>query len=294
MLALLGFVIAGLPVALERGRQHFVPFFGAEGGGVRGLLHGTALMFVAYTGYGRIATLAEEVREPRRTVPRAILVALGASAVIYGAVAVVAVGAAGAPALAAAARGPVAPLEVLARGFGVPGLGWLVAAGALAAMLGVLLNLLLGLSRVVLAMGRRGDLPRALAAVDPARGSPRAAVVAVGLAVGALVATGDVATTWSFSAFTVLVYYAITDLAALRLPAPQRPGGRWVAASGLAGCVGLAFWVEPAVWGTGLMLAAAGLGWHLLARRRRGLSAAAPCPAPPPRCGPSRRRSPGC
>jgi len=79
---------------------------------------------------------------------------------------------------------------------------------------------------------------------------------------------GDVRTTWSFSAFTVLVYYAVTNLAALRLPAEHRLFPRWIAAAGLAGCLGLAFWVERGVWLTGLALLAMGLVGHLLRRWR--------------------------
>lgn len=263
---LAAFVLAGLPAALEQGATHLTPFFPQEGGW-RSLLHGTALMFVAFTGYGRIATLGEEVREPRRTIPRAIILALGGTMAIYAAVALVAVMGAGAPALASATRGAAAPLEVVARGFGVPGVAWLVALGAITAMLGVLLNLLLGLSRVLLAMARRRDMPGRLAVVNEASSSPTAAVVVVALIIGGLVAVGDVKTTWSFSAFTVLVYYALTNLAALRLEATQRLFPRWVSWAGLVSCLGLAFWVEPVVWGAGLGLLALGLVWHAIARR---------------------------
>ncbi len=105
-----------------------------------------------------------------------------------------------------------------------------MAIGAVTAMLGVLLNLILGLSRVWLAMARRGDAPRGLAYIAEG-GSPRRAVLLTGVLVGGLSLSGSVRLTWSFSAFTVLVYYALTNLAALRLP-------------------------------PGLTLAAAGLAWH--------------------------------
>jgi APA family basic amino acid/polyamine antiporter len=136
------------------------------------------------------------------------------------------------------------------------------------AMLGVLLNLLLGLSRVLLAMARRGDAPGPLAAIEAGSGSPRRAVLAVGAAIALIALVGDVRVTWSFSAFTVLVYYAITNLAALRLPRAARLFPRWISVAGLAGCLGLAFWVEPGAWLTGLALLGAGLvGWHVLAER---------------------------
>lgn len=203
--ALAAFVVAGAPsMSLRNLRLDAAP---------SDVLHAAALMFVAYTGYGRVATLGEEVREPRRTIPRAILATLVASLVIYLAVAAVAVGAAGPEKLSAAAAEQAAPLEVVARGFRWPA-HRLVAVGGMTAMLGVSLNLLLGLSRVLLALGRRGDMPHVLSNV-------RVAVVAIGVVIGCLAAVGSVRLAWSFSAFTVLVYYAIINLAALRLGAER-------------------------------------------------------------------------
>lgn len=267
LVALLVFVITGLPSALEGASQHFPTLFETEGGGVRGLLHATALMFVAYTGYGRIATLGEEIRDPRRSIPKAIILTLLATMSIYVTVAFVAVAAVGTRGMAEATLTAAAPLEVVARGFGVPGVPWLVTAGAVTAMLGVLLNLLLGLSRVLLAMSRRGDVPRGLARLDGQCASPRRAVAVVAIIIVALVLTGSVRLAWSFSAFTVLVYYALTNLAALRLPEEKRRYPKWVPAFGLLSCLGLAFWVEPAIWFFGLVLIGVGLLWHKIAGR---------------------------
>jgi APA family basic amino acid/polyamine antiporter len=182
---------------------------------------------------------------------------------------------AGADGLADATKQVAAPLEVIARGFGAPAVAWLVAVGAVTAMLGVLLNLVLGLSRVVLAMARRGDMPLLFARVDKKRSSPTAAVVFVGIVIAGLTAIGSVKTTWSFSAFTVLIYYALTNLAALSLPREARLYSRWIPI-GLICCLGLAFWVEPRIWATGLLLIAVGLAWHRvahdLAKGKRALS----------------------
>jgi APA family basic amino acid/polyamine antiporter len=265
--ALAAFVLAGLRPALDGAAANLSGFFGGPGASAR-FLEATALAFVAYTGYGRIATLGEEIRDPRRSIPRAIIVTLVCTMLLYAAVALVAVAAAGADRLADATREAAAPLEVIARGFGVPGLVWLVAIGAITAMLGVLLNLVLGLSRVALAMARRGDLPRGLASLEGAEPSPRRAVLAVGVLIGILALSGNVKTTWSFSAFTVLVYYALTNLAALRLPPESRLFPRWISWLGLASCLGLAFWVEPRAWMGGLALLAVGLAWHAVARRQ--------------------------
>lgn len=265
LVALLIFVVSGAPSAASEAR------FGASlaGDGIESLLHATALMFVAYTGYGRIATLGEEVKDPRRSIPRAIIGTLLVTMVLYVSVAAVAVGAVGADALSDATKSAAAPLEVVARTFSVPGVGYLIAAAAVTAMLGVLLNLLLGLSRVMLAMARRGDMPRALEAVD-GDGSPRRAVWVTGAIIVGLALLGSVKSTWSFSAFTVLVYYALTNLAALRLPAQDRRYPRVVPLLGLVSCVGLAFWVEPRFWIAGICLIAVGLLWHAVARRVAG------------------------
>jgi len=129
-------------------------------------------MFVAYTGYGRVATMGEEVKDPRKNIPRAIITVTAVSAVLYMAVGLAAIGAYGADALGEATRTQAAPLE------------------------------------------------------------------------------------------TVLIYYAITNLSALRLAPEHRLYPRWISRTGIAACLFLAFWVDPAVWMTGLGLIAAGLLWH--------------------------------
>ncbi|HLU68874.1 MAG TPA: APC family permease [Kofleriaceae bacterium] len=265
--SLAAFVAAGAPEAVKRAGAIGRGLLGG-GGGAAALLEATALVFVAFTGYGRIATLGEEVRDPARSIPRAIILTLLATMALYLAVVAVAIGAVGAAGLAGATGGTAAPLEVIAGAFAAPGIDRVIAAGAITAMAGVLLNLLLGLSRVLLAMARRGDMPGALARVD-AGGSPRAAVLVTGAIIAALVLIGDVKATWSFSAFTVLVYYALTNLAALRLPAEARRYPRALAALGLVACLGLAAWIEPRVILCGAGLIAAGLIWHLVARRLR-------------------------
>jgi APA family basic amino acid/polyamine antiporter len=248
--ALAAFVMGGLPAVKAENLA-----FSLE---PRPLLHACALMFVAFTGYGRIATLGEEVIEPRRTIPRAIVATLAVSAFVYVAVAVVGVGAAGAEALSRAATSNAAPLEVVARQFPLPVHG-VVAVGAMTAMLGVLLNLILGLSRVLLAMGRRGDMPRGVENVN-------VAVVVVGVGIAALAAVGSVKAAWSFSAFTVLVYYAITNLAALRLSAGERLYSPLWARMGLVACLSLAFAVDAKTWLSGIGVLLAGLAWHALRR----------------------------
>jgi APA family basic amino acid/polyamine antiporter len=260
--ALLALIAACAPAAESANLSPLLPT--SSPGAAADLLHATALLFVAYTGYGRIATLGEEVRDPQRTIPRAIAATLGVVLVLYLGVGLTALAVLGAPGFAAATTAG-APLEAVARAAGAPRVATLVAFGAITAMAGVLLNLVLGLSRVALAMGRRGDLPRRFEVVEG--GSPRAAVLLVGGVIAALVLVGDIERTWTFSAFTVLIYYALTNLSALRLPEEHRRYPRWTAAAGLLGCLSLALWVEPAVWAAGLGLLALGHTLRQVLRR---------------------------
>lgn len=261
--ALLLFVIAALPTAWNgraRVAAGLVPASGREMGD---LLHAAALMFVAFTGYGRVATLGEEVVEPRRTIPRAILWTVAASGGLYIAVALAAVGASSSEQLAAAARAGL-PLSWLLQQLGKPVVALIVSAGAVVAMAGVLLNLVLGLSRVVLAMARRRDLPARLATLNTASTSAPAAVIIVGLGVTLAVTMGDIRSTWSFSALSVLLYYAITNLAALRIAPNERFVPRAVSLLGLGGCLALAGFIEGWVWLYGITLLIAGLLVHML------------------------------
>lgn len=254
LVGLLALVAFATPRVVAGGSDPFRPFLPglADGGaGWRPLLHGSALMFVAFTGYGRIATLGEEVKEPARVIPRAVVLTMGLVTVLYLAVAAAGIGVLGAPAFGEAAAATAAPLEAVARALGRPWLLPMIAVSAGAAMLGVLLNLVLGLSRVLLAMARRNDAPPALARVHGGTGSPVAAVWACGAVIAGLALTGDVRTTWSFSAFTVLGYYALANLAALRVPRVERWLPGWVPLAGLVACLSLAFMVEATIWAAG-------------------------------------------
>ena len=179
---LLLFVAAVFPAAFDGASVHLAAFFDGQDTGLRGLLHATALMFVAYTGYGRIATLGEEIRNPRRNIPAAIIITLIVSMLLYAAVAFVAVSAVGASALAEATRSAAAPLEAVVQQLGLPGIAWVVTIGAVTAMLGVLLSQILGISRMLFALARRRDLPPTLAHVHPVYGVPDRGILLTGLA----------------------------------------------------------------------------------------------------------------
>lgn len=236
-----------------------------SGKGPYGLLQAAGLWFFAFAGYARIATLGEEVRDPVRTIPRAIPVALAITLLVYALVATGAVLAVGTDALAASQ----APLATAVQGGAWPGLAPLVRIGAAVASLGVLLSLVVGVSRTGFAMAARGDLPCALAAVHPRYRVPHRAELTVGVLVAAAVAVADLRDAIGFSAFTVLLYYAVTNASALRLSAGERRWSRWTAVLGLVGCVVLAFSLPAASVVAGALVLLAGVGVHV-ARRRAG------------------------
>ncbi len=205
--------------------------------GAAGVLQAAGLLFFAFAGYARIATLGEEVRDPERTIPRAVPLALGITLAVYAAVAVAVLAVLGPAGLAHAS----APLAEAVRAAGAPGLAPVVRAGAAVAALGSLLALILGVSRTTLAMARDRHLPPALAAVHPRYRVPHRAELAVGAVVALLVTTTDLRGAIGFSSFGVLAYYAVANAAALTLTTAERRPPRVVPVVGLVGCAVLAF-----------------------------------------------------
>lgn len=200
------------------------------------LLQSAGLLFIAFAGYARIATLGEEVVDPANTIPRAIPRALGICLAVYVAVLVSALVAVG-PARLGTSSAPLATV-VCAGGFS--DLAVVVRIGGAVAALGVLLSLAAGVSRTAFAMASNGALPRWLAAVDVEHKVPHRAEVVVGAVVTLLVLTTDLRHTLGLSACTILGYYAITNAAAMTLSVEERRWPRVVAICGLAGCCVLA------------------------------------------------------
>ncbi|MFP1665958.1 APC family permease [Streptomyces bacillaris] len=229
---------------------------------VGGVLQAAGLLFFAFAGYARIATLGEEVRDPARTIPRAIPVALAITLAVYALVAVAVLAVLGPHGLAAA----TAPLSDAARAAGADWLVPVVRAGGAVAALGALLGLILGVSRTTLAMARDRHLPHALAAVHPRFGVPHRAELAVGAVVVLLAATADVREVIGFSSFGVLAYYAIANASAWTLSAEEGRPNRLVPLTGLAGCAALAFALPLGTVVTGAAVLVAGGVVHGLQR----------------------------
>lgn len=226
-----------------------------------GVLQSAGLLFFAFAGYARIATMGEEVRDPSRTLPRAILGALLLAVAIYAVVGVSLLAALGWQGLAASTQ----PLVDAAAAW--PWTGPLIRVGAAAASLGALLALIAGIGRTSLAMARNGDLPRVLAHIDPVRSVPRRAEIALGVVVIVLVLVADLRSAIGFSSFGVLLYYLVANLSALTQEAPHRRYPRAVAVVGALGCVVLVVTLPPESILVGLAVLAVGAGYRAIRLR---------------------------
>jgi APA family basic amino acid/polyamine antiporter len=227
-------------------------------GNVLDQLRAAGFLFFAFAGYARIATLGEEVREPERTIPRAIPLALGLVLLLYAIVGVTALAAVPSAQLATTD----APLVLVVEAGGTDVVAPIVRIGAGFAALGVLLTLIPGVSRTALAMARRRELPAWLAHIDPGRATPVRAELTIALILVALTVTIDLRDAVGFSAVAVLTYYAITNLSALTLPPDQRRWPRLLAITGVVGCLTLVATLPAAAIVAGALVLAIGMVVH--------------------------------
>jgi basic amino acid/polyamine antiporter, APA family len=259
VLLALALVVAAVWLGGSAEPQRLWPLRGLDAYGV---MQSAGLLFFAFAGYARVATLGEEVVEPERTIPRAIPIALGITLAVYAAVAVSALAGAGAAQLAASE----APLAAAVEAGRLASLVPAVRIGAALASLGVLLSLIAGVSRTTFAMASNRDLPGFLSAVHPRRRVPHRAELVAGAIVATAVAVADLRSAIGFSSFAVLAYYAIANAAAWTL-ASDRRWHRGIAGLGLLGCIALAFTLPfESVLAGGAVLGAGVLIY--LARRR--------------------------
>jgi APA family basic amino acid/polyamine antiporter len=228
-----------------------------------GVLQSAGLLFFAFAGYARIATMGEEVRDPARTIPKAIIVALGIAVVVYLVVGVAVLLAAGPDRLAGAA----APLAEALRAAGAAQLVPIVAVGGVLASLGALLALIAGIGRTALAMARHRDLPSWLAAVHPRYQVPHHAEIALGVVVCVLAATVDLRGVIGFSSFGVLIYYAIANASAFTQPLAERRWPRLLNVFGVVGCLVLVATLPWQAVVAGLAVFVIGLTGRAIARR---------------------------
>jgi len=258
-LAVLAVVVAVLLTAAEPERL-------TDGStSVYGVLQSAGLLFFAFAGYARIATMGEEVRDPARTIPRAVTIALVVAGSIYLFVAVALLMAWPAALIAGSPDPLAAAVDAAGHAFAVP----VVRVGAALASLGALLALIAGIGRTSLAMARERDLPSWLAAVHPRYRVPHHAELAVAAVVGVLVLTTDLRGVIGFSSFGVLLYYAIANASAYTQPREQRRWPRAVNVFGLVGCAVLAVTLPVTSVLAGAAVVLLGLAGRLVARRVR-------------------------
>ncbi len=255
VVATLALVVAA---ALAAGPSDAFGFEVSNRAGWHGVLRSAAILFFAFAGYARIATLGEEVADPQTTIPRAIPVALGFTVLIYAAVMAATLFAVG-PAELAASETPLAEV--------IDAAGWqavspVIRLGAAAACAGVLVSLLAGVSRTILSLARRRELPGGLSVVDRRFKTPHRAQLVTAALVGAIVLVADLRAAIGFSSFAVLAYYAMTNASAWTLPRSSRRWPQWLAGFGFAGCLVLAFTLPASATVPGLILLAAGsIAW---------------------------------
>ena len=191
--------------------------------GLGGVLAGAALVFFAFIGFDEVITLAEETRNPSRTVPRALLLALGLSTALYVAVAIAAVSVLGAGPLAASPR-PLA--DVMAHVLGDRG-ATVVAAIAILTTTNTTLLALTAASRVMYGMAKRGAMPPSLAVVHPSHRTPIRAIVVVTVIAVAFAGVGEFAIIAAVTDFAVYVVFVAVNATVIilrrRHPELRRP-----------------------------------------------------------------------
>jgi APA family basic amino acid/polyamine antiporter len=262
LLSLLYLIFSGIPEIDSPKFTPFVPF------GISGIAESAALLFFAFTGYARIATLAEEVHEPKKNIPKAIIITIIMAILLYMAVSIVAIGVLGSESMSESKS----PLQEVAAALHTPGIRTIVAIGASTAMLGVLLSQILGISRMMFAMGRRGDLPSFFQKIDNRYKAPLTGIIVTGIIILLITIVGSFEFIIRSASFTILLYYSITNIAALRQPSTEQLYGKTVPILGLIGCVAMAVSLPIEVVLSGIGLLSAGFLFRLLFHLVRSLS----------------------
>lgn len=265
VLAALALAVAAAWAGTPGAGTDMFPGGGLLSHGWYGILQSAGLLFFAFAGYARIATLGEEVKDPRRTIPRAIPIALAIAAAVYAGVALTLLAVLGPDGVASTA----APLaDAVAAGtwsWAAP----VVRVAAALASLGALLALIAGLGRTSLAMAREDDFPRWIAAIHPKFQVPHRAELVLGGVICVIIAFADLRGAIGFSSFGVLVYYLVANVAAFTQPAIDRRHPKYLQLVGAAACVALVATLPLEAVLAGLVMFAVGIVYRAARLRRR-------------------------
>ena len=244
-LAVLGFfVVLGSTHVSSSNFTPFEPFSS-------GVLFGAYFIFFAFGGFARATVIAEEVKDAKRNVPRAVLLSIAISTVVYLLVGAVAVGLIGPSSLASSNS----PLTSAIGAAGSLLAMQIVSLGGLVATASVLLTSILGVSRMAFSMARRRDLPRALSAVNEKFGTPHVSIWTIGFAMALLVLFVDLTGIVVVSTFALLFWYILVNTAALKLERQDNKRKGLLPLLGLSTCLVLlmtALFVAPVAWSAGL------------------------------------------
>jgi APA family basic amino acid/polyamine antiporter len=259
IMILLFFVGLGLSFINLANFQPFAPK------GSLGILEGAAIMFFAYGGYARVTTVAEEVKDAERTIPKAIILALSMSTVLYVLIGFIAVGLVGSQRLSSS-NSPLAEAIGVAE---VPAAVFIVSLGAMIATASVLLMTILGVSRVGFAMARNKQLPAFVSKIHPRFQTPYYAVWVTGT-LSTILVFENFSRVVAVGTFALLFNHALVNLAALRLEAEYRRYPVLVSIVGFLLCLGLLFFLSTDAWLIGIAgLTVGALYYHLRIRSRQ-------------------------
>ena len=230
-----------------------------------GVLYGAYYIFFAYGGFARVAMVAEEVKDPERNIPKAILISIGVSTIVYLLVGLVALGLVGADRLSASGAPLSEAISVTNNSLAVA----VVSTGGMLATASVLLTTILGVSRLIFSMSREGDLPPLLSRLHAKYNSPYVSIVAVGLVMLAFILLLDLTRILAMSTFAMLFYYTVGNVSAMRLGGSRLP--KYVPVAGVLTCLILMSFtllVSFDSFVTGLIILALGVVYFKLGTKR--------------------------
>lgn len=238
--------------------------------GFFGILQGAGFIFFAYLGFGRIATLGEEVKNPERNLPLAVLIALVVSVAIYVLTGLTATGLVDYRILAQSGS----PIAEAAKATGNFTLVAAVSFGALIATASVLLTNLIGLSRVAFAMARNGQFPKSIAKVSSRFGTPYISVLSMGAILTVLAFALDLKQTVAITSFAILSVHLTVNLSAIRLRKKMPNSTKFrvpfypiIPSLGLLSCIILMFSLPQESWIVAAIAVAVSAVLYLLRRK---------------------------